>query len=96
MSVIQEISEEREKQRVKWGDKHDDTHRKDALAHVAGNLCRGWPDTWGITGRHPTRRERLVIAAALIAAEIECIDRRRDKATEQFVKEELNGTTDGL
>lgn len=70
----QDVLAERAKQRVKWGDKHDDEHTSGDLAHTAGCLSLGINDPWHLGLRHD-RRERLVIASALLIAEIERVDR---------------------
>ena len=94
--VLREVEAEREKQRQKWGDRHDDReHEKGDLAVVAGALAVrdtdaeisdgrldsvGY-DRWGLCAKH-NQRNALVTAAALLVAEIERIDRRcRDHLT---------------
>lgn len=63
---------------------HDDEHRGGEIAVVAANLAlahtscvvRGaMPDPWGLKKKHCDTRRRLVIAGALIAAEIDRLDR---------------------
>ncbi len=80
--VIEEIIKEREKQLSKGFDSvHDDTHKDGELLHTAIEVCRCIYDSsnliiddWGITA-YRTDRECLIIAAALIVAEIERLDR---------------------
>ena len=68
---------------------HDDAHDGGELAEVAAELAlehtvAGYrlrsgaphiPDQWGLARKHPDTRRRLVIAGALIAAEIDRLDR---------------------
>lgn len=78
------IAIEREKQRAKWGDAHDDEHDGGMLAARLAEECDSVPvavyvdgeetreDPWGLAEKHaadPIRR--LQIAGALIAAEID-------------------------
>jgi len=89
--VINDISEERERQQSEegWTHSHDDGHSEGEIAEAAAcyavgrkllygpphgaiyNMCEPNYDT------HPkhSRRRQLVIAAALLVAEIERIDR---------------------
>lgn len=89
--ALRDVIAEREKQRAKWGDDHDDAHADSGLAAVAAFLIVTRGDVpakdrtrvaeigvgWAadLADRHPERRDRLVIAAALLVAEIERIDR---------------------
>lgn len=91
-----DILAEREKQRRKWGDDHDDDHAWGLLRLAAASLAvdgtdgrvvhpDGEPgenfDPWGLTGRYgylgttPDKRRALVIAAALLVAEVDRLDR---------------------
>lgn len=80
--VIKEIIKEREKQISKGFDAvHDDTHKNSELIDVAIQICRCTYDSsnlitddWDI-GAKRTDRERYIIAASLIIAEIERLDR---------------------
>lgn len=77
MTVFDDINEERDRQISRGFDaKYDDEHGDGQLAEVAADLCMGNDDDWGIARKwqHDTRRQ-LVIAAALIVAEIERLDR---------------------
>ena len=84
-----DVLEEREKQRHRWGDDHDDRwHDDGGLGAVAANLAH--PDepcdcaTWGVALEARTRHDRrrqLVIAAALCIAEIERLDRAAEPKT---------------
>jgi hypothetical protein len=84
---LRDVVFERENQRAKWGDAHDDDHSRGELALAAHYLCHAsWGDEdeasddpdvgWaiGLRKKHP-QRQRLVIAAALLLAEIERLDR---------------------
>ena len=85
--ALRDVIAEREKQRAKWGDKHDDEHDDGDLADVARLLLNDDFNTfdldltnagWGVRlyakyGTDP--RKRMVIAAALLLAEIERLDR---------------------
>jgi hypothetical protein len=83
-----DILAEREKQRQKWGDAHDDGHTNPralplAAAYLATAALPGMPfasldnaPAWvRALHRNHGDRARLVIAAALLIAEIERIDR---------------------
>lgn len=94
-TVLEEVAAEREKQRAKWGDDHDDEHESEELADAAALLaCSQPPGTakgtmplavaapgWAmdIHLRVETRREECVIAAALLIAEIERLDRLAER-----------------
>ena len=78
-----DVLAEREKQRAKWGDDHDDGHLPGELSTAAAYVASptGLDDTtdppdwaYAIDATH-SPRERLVIAAALLLAEIERLDR---------------------
>jgi hypothetical protein len=83
-----DVLTERAKQRTKWGNAHDDEHADGSLAAAAGFLVvsdrlaharealNGARPSWAIPlyNRH-TQRERFVIAAALLIAEVERLDR---------------------
>ena len=94
--ALADVIAEREKQRAKWGDDHDDEHIFGAIRIAAASLAvdgtdahvessDGDPgvnfDPWGLVARYgyggtkPDRRRALVIAAALLLAEIERLDR---------------------
>lgn len=91
--VILEIARERERQMVEegWTPEHDDIHHMDWSLSLAA-ACYAAPsvllnaghtpfgrDTEDSIEKHPTRR-RLVIAAALLVAEIERVDRMTARA----------------
>jgi hypothetical protein len=79
-----DIASERARQTAKWGDAHDSQHVQAELVRAAKGLlsavlCECAWDRWGLVVRHLDARERLVIAGALIAAEID----RRDRAAKR-------------
>jgi len=82
-NALKDVIAEREKQRAKWGDMHDDDHDDHddgALASAAGFVATGCADTntpaWAVAlYENHNGRECMVIAAALLLAEIERIDR---------------------
>lgn len=79
--AVDDIRMEREKQRAKWGDEHDDMHQQGEILLAATNLLlsvRGgkFPDPWGLIKKNPHPNDRMRIAGALIAAELD----RRDRA----------------
>jgi hypothetical protein len=85
--ALRDVLAEREKQRAKWGDAHDDEHGNGALALAAADVIldgRPGVPSWLLAGspewvvnlvRRHGERDRLVIAAALLLAEIERLDR---------------------
>lgn len=81
-NAARDVLAERERQRQKWGDAHDDQHKNDALAYGAVDyLLPGqapMPASWAykskVTDREP-RRDQLVKGAALALAAIEQYDR---------------------
>lgn len=76
-SAIDLIIAERERQIAKGYDSaHDDTHKYCELAVTAGKLALGQNDLWGISEKHKDNRiGELTIAAALLVAEIERLQR---------------------
>lgn len=93
-SVIAAVMTEREKQVAgRYTPDHDDEHTCGELVQAAADLClfgtglsirdaefSPWQG-WGITEKHAgDRRKQLVIAAALIFAEIERLDRAAAKS----------------
>ncbi len=83
-----DVRVERRRQRDQWGDDHDDTHDGGELADAAAWLANtDDPDDgdvddedlgWAVRlkARHASdRRQQLVIAAALVLAEIDRLDR---------------------
>jgi hypothetical protein len=88
--ILDEVRGERERQINAEGydSAHDDAHDRGELAIQAAELCVDGTDAqldtsltmpcWGVTEKHRgNRRRQLVIAAALMVAEIERIDRRK-------------------
>lgn len=70
-----DVLAERARQRKKWSATHDDEHTMHELAHAAAALLLGSAHPWGLANKHHSRRARLVVAAALVLAEIERVDR---------------------
>ena len=82
-TAIELILQEREKQLDKWSKEHDREHTFEIRLNAAllllrdteFTICDGTGDssfaTWGLSERHENRLKRLVIAGALVAAEIE-------------------------
>ena len=85
--VVTEILVERRRQVEKegWSESHDDAHGEGQLAEAAAayasrrNLDWPWAPGWDKRRKH-SRRRRLVIAAALLVAEIERLDRAAEAA----------------
>ncbi len=83
--VLEIIGMEREKQKRKWGDSHDDDHTHGEIAEAAAYLASPAPirvpalaEDWAVDLRKKLegdRRKQLVVAAALIVSEIERLDR---------------------
>lgn len=80
---VRDVLAERAKQRAKWTEAHDDGHGDASLAAAAAVLAH--PESEGLFGpewsfdlreKRPHERERCVVAAALLLAEIERLDRR--------------------
>lgn len=90
---IELIAEERARQisSEKWTPEHDDSHIDGHLAKAAAELAAhgtdmetidhlSMRDVWGLVRKHRANRERqLVIAGALIAAEIDRLQRNQGK-----------------
>lgn len=83
-----DIAAERARQVEKWDSDHDDEHSDGtiavraaemAIAHTWLRMFCSRPDDWGLLAKHPDTRQRLVIAGALIAAEIDRLDRAAAK-----------------
>lgn len=82
--AARDVLAEREKQRTKWSAEHDDEHADGSLAAAASVLAH--PEVDGVFGPDwafdlrvkydNDDRTRRVIAAALLLAEIERLDRR--------------------
>lgn len=88
--VLDDVLTERQYQHAVWGDSHDDQHRDQGLAGAAAHLAEPDDDIdpddaedddlgWAVrlkAKHHGDRRRQLVIAAALLVAEIERLDRK--------------------
>lgn len=86
-TALEEVAAEREKQRAKWGDDHDDGHELGELAQVAAYIASRSglaedPPEWAYELDQPPRRRALIIAAALLIAEIERLDRLTERESE--------------
>lgn len=79
---IVDIAEERQRQKdvEGWTEEHDDTHDRGEMARAASCYCMNshwhwpWDKSWWKPGTD--RRRQLVKAGALIAAEIDRLDRK--------------------
>lgn len=78
-----DVLAEREKQRQRWGDDHDDDHGDGEIGFAAAEMMHpieprefavGWAERLRARTRGDRRRQ-LVIAAALAIAEIDRLDR---------------------
>lgn len=102
---LRDIAIERKKQVAKWGNAHDDKHGDGILAIMAAVMASAdtdavvhhpsWPrpiaesDPWGLLAKHNNVRQRLVIAGALIVAEIARLDRASSPAPAAKSEDEL-------
>jgi len=104
--ALGEIAAERGKQRMKWGDEHDDEHTNGELAVAAAQLavartdemvtCKIHdPDMWSLVHSTEDGRRQLVIAAALLVAEIDR-EWRQDKVKRVEAQRELNEYAAGV
>ncbi len=95
MSVLDEIRAERAKQvRKGYNAKHDDEHDDGSIAvqaaALADNNHEPHRDLWGLALDHKhRRREQLIIAAALLVAEIERLDRAGRKVVVTITREQV-------
>lgn len=93
--ALRDVIAERQKQRAKWGDAHDDGHTNPCALPLAAAVLAaaeepgvGWrllddsPEWVRDLVRRHGARERRIIAAALLLAEVERIDRAAAKTTE--------------
>jgi hypothetical protein len=74
------ITHERDRHAVKYDADHDDEHCDGELVDAAECLLMiksnyGPRDDWGLVEKHPDRVEQLTIAGALLAAEIDRLQR---------------------
>lgn len=93
MNGAQLIAAERQRQieQEGWTPEHDDMHTHATLARVAAELAVDGTDArvedphhdsdpWGLVTKHRTnRRRQLAIAGALIAAEIDRLQRKTER-----------------
>lgn len=79
---VELIAEERAKQLSKWGNDHDDGHTNSELIRAAVNLLDFYyghmlvDDFWELVLKNQDPISQLKIAGALIAAEIDRIQRK--------------------
>lgn len=75
-----DVLAERTKQRETWGNHHDDEHGSGDISRAALCLVTCTPHHWGLLEkpRYAHRRDRLVVAAALLIAEIDRLDREAE------------------
>lgn len=81
--ILGDIGVERERQLQQWSREHDDTHGQGELANAAAMLAATtsaqYPEqpywAWDLRRKLAGRRQQLVVAAALLVAEIERLDR---------------------
>jgi hypothetical protein len=74
-TVLEQVAAERRRQLAKgWTPEHDDGHSVDTLARNGALILNGSIGGWVDASRH-TRREQLIIGAALAIAAIERLDR---------------------
>ncbi|MCI0347116.1 MAG: hypothetical protein L0221_17020, partial [Chloroflexi bacterium] len=83
-AALADVVAEREKQRAKWGDAHDDAHEDGYLSAAASFLALDAapePTTpmWLRIALLYSKRDRLVLAGALLLAEIERLDRAAER-----------------
>lgn len=75
------ISDERATHEAKgWTAAHDDAHKNGELALNAAQMIFGYEDRWGLTNKtfeEGGRIRQLVVAGALIAAEIDRLQRKK-------------------
>lgn len=95
-SGLARIVSERQHQLARWSAEHDDRHVRGELVEAAQQLLTAVQDDlertpagvadWGLVERHPDPIERLAIAGALIAAELDrrlrCEHQRGERAAE--------------
>ena len=77
--ALLDVIAERRKQLSKWGPEHDAQHDQRQLLHIAASLLGNvlgihTRDRWGIAQKHPRHRDQVVIAAALLVAELDRTD----------------------
>lgn len=89
--ALADVAAERDRQRHKHGDNHDDVmHHRGDLAMAAYRLLGCYLqvstsfvatalDHWNLAAKNPDARSRLRVAAALIIAEMDRIDRLRGR-----------------
>jgi hypothetical protein len=77
--AAQDVLAERERQRQKWGDLHDDRHGAELLARESCNFLHtgmASADMWARKSKeNDGRRTQLVKGVAVALAALECFDR---------------------
>lgn len=78
--ALSDVIRERDRQRLKWGDGHDDIHGHEKLAVEASYfLVPSAPDfSWAAFHKDKGERQQLVRGAALALAALECYDRAHE------------------
>jgi len=75
--ILAEVAAERERQDGRWGGaEHDDDMTMDAFAQLIADYA-GWARVKAREGAFDEARQRLVQAAALAVAAVECLDREK-------------------
>jgi hypothetical protein len=75
--ILAEVAAERERQDGRWGGaEHDDEMTMDAFAQLIADYA-GWARVKAREGTFDEARQRLVQAAALAVAAVECLDREK-------------------
>jgi hypothetical protein len=81
MNGAELIIQERSKQERKYTDKNDDWKDDESLAKTAASLIHCLNDDWGLYKKYrESRIKQLTVAGALLAAEIDRLQRLRRQA----------------
>ena len=77
-SIYKEVATERQRQRRKWSDAHDDRHTTGDFVEYIRNYA-GWAWQMWSMGSHAKARRRLIQVAALAIAAVETMDRHDER-----------------